>query len=863
MIDFSDGGVALRGESALTAVTGQRGFVSIVAGTEEFRFAVETVRTDQNRIHLRFLANNLKHQRDVTKLVYARADSWLDWDKDQKRDRILSSLVHVCGIGAHGVWMLPSLLIQRESKAAKSKRAHELSKAVLPLLLAAVLGFAGHLQAQTSVEQPSVVTAPGTFHERQSFSDLGVKTALVLNAEHSKTTLNFVLLGTKIVESADLALNYRSGEVRTNESLEVAVTLNNVEIAAVPISKTAATIEPAHVVVPSDLLVHDNALTFELRRQCPNPCEKPGKPISEWIRLEPMSELETAGSVLTLPNRLSMLPAPFFDPSLQRAVELPFVFEAQPDLPTLKAAGVVASWYGSLTAHRGSHYLTSFGQFPKGNVVLIAHSDTPLAASLGLAADIAQVAMCDNPSDKFGKVLAIVAPASESLPKLASLLAGTRLQTDESRLVASGEMLASDTLAPVAKAKWADASNPIHLTANMTDNLLHAHIGAPAKLYFRVAPDLDYGSRITVPLHLAFSMAGLSADDHVWISIQLNNVFVTKRRLSASSSSPGSDESFAIPVALLYSSNTLEVELITDRSETLASDPRDIDLHVLAATNLDLGNPTHFVQMPRLDLFAASGFPFTARADLGETTVVLPEYPTGAQIGLYLDAVSFLSAQTEVAGARFTLVKAKELHNGSSNNILVIAGADDEDTVRPFQRSMVVALANGKFELGEISLPWQEWISRAWLGRRDELARLDQLLSRESSLRFMAEQFMSPYRSDRSVVVLATRSETDSYAYFDALTKASREGAISGGVTFYDSEHFASLKLTPRAYALGKSVAGRRLRMAAFPFLDSAPVLIVAAVVVAGGNYRRRPGGGVIESRLSSYSAWMYAYAEL
>lgn len=806
VIDLSEGGVALKSESVFECESGQRGAVSITAGLDEFRFAVQTVRSQENRVHLRFLENNLNHQRDITKLVYARADSWIDWNKDQKRDRILNSLMHVFRIGAHGVWMLPSFFIKRESKSARPVDRKTLPKTVLPLLfLTAVLGWSPRAKAQ---ELPAVPSAPktqnaATFQEHQSFSDLGLKTAMILNAEHPRATLNFVMLGTKIVESADLALNYRSGEVRSNESLELAVSLNNVEIAAVPVSKSAGTVEPAHVVIPSDLLVHDNALTFEFRRQCPNPCEKPGKPIAEWIRLEPMSDLQTTGLVLSLPNRLSMLPSPFFDPSLQRSVELPFVFEAQPDLASLKAAGILASWYGSLTAHRGSHFLTSFGQFPKGNVILVAHSDTPLAASIGLTAGVSQVAICDNPSDRFGKVLAIVAPSSETLPRLAALVAGNRVHSEDERAVISAAALANEDQPSVLRPKWSDASHPIRLLQTTGESPLHARIGAPGTMYFRVAPDLDYGSRLTVPLHLSFRLSGLATDDHVWVGIRLNNIFVSKRRMSMQDAGNVREESFAIPVALLYSSNTLDVDLMTDRSETVVSDPRSVDLQVMSATNLDLGNPTHFVQMPRLDLFAASGFPFTARPDLAETTVILPEYPTGAQIGLYLDAIGFLSAQTEVAGTRFTLGNVKDLRAGTSNNILVIAGADDDETSRPFQRSMVILPANGKFEAGELSLSPREWISRAWLGRRDELAKLSQLLDRESSLRFMVEQFKSPYRSDRSVLVLATRSETDSSAYFDALTKASREGSISGGLTLSDGEHFTSFKLAPISYALG------------------------------------------------------------
>ncbi len=805
VIDLSEGGLALRADSTLDYAAGQAGTAVIRAGFEEFSFAVQTVRTSENRIHLRFSANNLKHQRDITKLVYARADSWVDWTKDQKRDRILSSFVHVLSIGANGVWMLPSFLIKTGRKPANPEPS-ALSKAMLPLLLLGIfLGGTPHLKAQAvASEKAMAAPADQTFSDRQSFSDLGAKAAIVLEPQRLKNTLNFVLPATKIVSTADLALYLRSGETTPAEAPEIAVSLNGIEVTTVPVKDLSAH-QPLKFNLPEDLLVHENSLTFELRRSCSAPCSKEESALTKgWVRVEPMSELVTSGMLLGLPNRLSMLPEPFFDRSLQRSVDLPVVLEAQPDLSTLRAAGIVASWYGSLTAHRGAHYIPFFGQFPKGNAVVVARAGSALAETLGLT-EGAMVAICDNPSDKYGKVLALVAPESNQLPKLASLLGTEHLSVDTDKLVMDPGTVARIESRAATSVRWEDASHPIHLTTNLADSLLSARLNSPSKLYFRLAPDLDYGSKITVPLHLSYRLAGLAPEDHVWLALSLNNNFVLKRRLGAEDLGPDRHQSFAIPVSLLFSSNTLSIELTTDRKEATVSDPRDVELQVLPSTNLELGNPTHFVQMPRLDLFAASGFPFTLRPDLAETTVVLPEYPTAAQIGLYLDAISFLSAQSETVATSFKVVGPRDLRAGSNDNILVITGATDDESCLPFQRSMIVMPQGGKFVAGETDLSWQEWISRAWLGRRDELQRLDGLLERESSLHFLVEQFKSPFHADRSVVVLATRSETDDNAYFESLAKASREGAVSGGVALADSEHFFSFQLSTRAYVFGAS----------------------------------------------------------
>lgn len=440
-------------------------------------------------------------------------------------------------------------------------------------------------------------------------------------------------------------------------------------------------------------------------------------------------------------------------------------------------------------------------------MILLAKSDGPLAANLGLAGAEAQVAICDNPSDPYGKVLAIVASSGSNLISLSRLIAQNRFREDTDRVFVNAGFLAEQLPSPAKSPLWLETDRPLHITGDLNEGLLHAKIGSPGRLYFRIAPDLDYGTKINVPLHLAFHLSGLNVDDQVWISIRLNDTFVARRRLSAEDCKTAQTQSFAIPVSLLYSSNTLNVELITNRSDTSVSDPGAVDLQILSATNLDLQNPTHFVRMPRLDLFAASGFPFTAKADLSETTVVLPRFITAAQVGLYLDAIGFMSAQTGVPAFDFALANAKGIDAGEDRNFLVIASGNDDSTVRRFQRSMLAIPANGKFELSENSLPWQEWLSRAWLGRQEERQKLAALIDKEGGPKFLLEQFVSPFRSDRSVLVLATRSETDDQPYFDRLAEGSREGAIHGGLAVADDNSFTSFQLNSGTYALGRTAS--------------------------------------------------------
>ncbi len=77
---------------------------------------------------------------------------------------------------------------------------------------------------------------------------------------------------------------------------------------------------------------------------------------------------------------------------------------------------------------------------------------------------------------------------------------------------------------------------------------------------------------------------------------------------------------------------------------------------ILDGTRLDINNIPHFVEMPRLDLFATAGFPFTRLADSSQTAAVLSDQPNVDEIGMYLSTLSFFGARTGYPSLRVTVV---------------------------------------------------------------------------------------------------------------------------------------------------------------------------------------------------------------
>src|SRR4029453_9909604 len=79
-----------------------------------------------------------------------------------------------------------------------------------------------------------------------------------------------------------------------------------------------------------------------------------------------------------------------------------------------------------------------------------------------------------------------------------------------------------------------------------------------------------------------------------------------------------------------------------------ATQPTDVvqSFAIRRDSSIDLRGLPHSVVLPRLELFADAGFPFTEWPDLGRTAVVLPNVSTIADYEAALELAGFFGAQT-------------------------------------------------------------------------------------------------------------------------------------------------------------------------------------------------------------------------
>ncbi len=85
-------------------------------------------------------------------------------------------------------------------------------------------------------------------------------------------------------------------------------------------------------------------------------------------------------------------------------------------------------------------------------------------------------------------------------------------------------------------------------------------------------------------------------------------------------------------------SNTMMMQfifLLAKKGRCEDTAPYNLKGAVLKDSYLDIRDIPHWAVMPNLELFSNAGYPFTRRADLTDTAVVLPDTPGPEEIETY------------------------------------------------------------------------------------------------------------------------------------------------------------------------------------------------------------------------------------
>ena len=851
-IDMSNSGAALQVTDAERPVAMGEAINFYFSGRPEGCFFEPriVVLTDKI-IRIDFGELNLEQEEVLTRVLYSRADSWIDWGKHREEDRPLRTYGRLLGVALQGMFAISrGLFTARPDDASTGDKKVDKTRRRQPVLIllliivVLVLLYVNRSPAQTIASgMTSPATATGKkdkasapdenlhsgaeFHDQFNLRALGQQRPLFLYDSESRSMVNFTVPVTKVVSSSSLTLHYAApAQIRPRE-LVLNITLNNTAVASVEITPGNNVV--TQVMIPAELLTTENTLAFQLSGQCAG-CVG-GDGASPWTTIGIATELSLNGSRLSIANELRLLPQPFFDRSVQRVWNLAFVLPANPDNTLLAAAAVVASKFGELSDFRGVQFTVSRDQISSGNCVILAILGSPLLQHFDLEGITGPaIAMRNNPVDPYGKVLLLLGNDSgQALTAARSFASGEFTHSGDTALLSAAK--AFSPVAPYSAPRWHSNERRSGLGEYTTQESLRVYGSGSVDLYFRLPPDLYYVGTSEIPIQLVYQYGGVEPGSKGELSIRLNGTFIGSIVLKPEGVGVIHTGRVMLPVSSLNAYyNTITADFLFAGNALPASPEYG---QILRETQLDLRRVRHSTMMPKLELFSQAGYPFTIHSDLSNTAVVLPADPGNAEIELLLNMMGFFGAQTGAPALLVAVTDPGSVSRYAGRDLVVLGSVIDQPLVSRWQSSLPIQVTESG---GRLGLP-TSWLESLQPG--SPIKSLDRqlaagLLSQDTMIDGYVEGFESPLNPERSVVMLIPRDSNHTSVLSTMFAPSLRRGNVYGTVSVAQNGTFQSFHIAQNTYRAGRLSLFDYMMLAFTRYYWFIPVFMLISALIIG-----------------------------
>lgn len=808
-IDISNGGLAVRIPRGMDVRADEKVSVGFSLRAARADIPAVVVGNEKGRLRLQFDALSATQEESLTRILYSRADSWLTYADQRERDRPLRSLFLLMRLSVRGI-VLAARNLRKDSKDAaagtenpvQAEGAAATSTALLVLiglcLFAMPARAAGRGTTGNAAPAPKAIgsDAPGpeAFRVARDFASLGNKRPILLKGTRSVYTFPFTLPSSEVVSSAVLELRYRLADQLEEEVSQIKLTVNGVDAGLVSLSHAPDERSDAEVdvVIPADVLVTDNTLEMQLFGVCKSGCVLG----SLATVIEPASQLNLAGVRLMLASDLKLLPAPFFDPAMRNA-PIAFAFPSTPDARTLQAAGIVAAWFGVRADFRGVFFPVSVNRIPKDNAVLVAPA-AELPAEFNLSeVQKPTVAIRANPSDPYNKVLVVTGANEEQMLEAADALALDQVRS-------SGDT--TEPIIPVPSTheandapRWLPSQASVTFGDSFSADQLRISGFRSINLPFRLAPDLYFGDRGSIPLRLNLRVDGLGAGLNARLTVLLNSTPVAATLVSGDSSLI-QHVTVTLPISALQPyRNSLTLIWAPEEAVPSAVEP---ELQVMRNSSFEFGDVSHFLDMPKLERLSEAGYPFTRYADLSQTAVAIGNANSPGQISAYLDLMAYFAAQTGYPGLRVTVVSPSAIDSLAGKDLILLGNFSDVAALNRFGDRFPLHFWNGTARIKDSSW-WMDIERSTWNLKGRSRQSIEDLLEADPGPQGLIVGLQSPAERNRGAVVILAKDDDAMDLLATQLADIDRSGAIYGSLSVLDDGRFESLYLSRDLYEIG------------------------------------------------------------
>ncbi len=684
-----------------------------------------------------------------------------------------------------------------------------------------------------------------------TFKQMGAWSAIKLRGVDGTQTLSFPIRADEVVVAAKLRIAYDYSPALIPELSHLKVTLNERFATVLPLPKDKGVGNTREIDIDPRWFFDMNFLRFKLIGHYTRECEDPFHS-SLWLTLSDLGRLELTLAPLSGVNDLKTLPAPFLDRRDNVPLSLPFVFASNPSFGALKAAGVVASWFGMQAGVRGAQFPVLINSLPEGNAVVFLQGGKTLEGFRG--ASTSTISIQPHPVNPQAKLLLIsggndedLARAARAIALFTSTLAGPSVTVSKETPTAARK--------PYDAPAWVPVDRPVRFgeLARLEELRTQGYFPEVIRLNYRVSPDLFTWRTPGVPVKLKYRAIRLPFQKSSSLNIGINSNFIRALAINEPYKSGGEGEYIKDKTSLREELVSLPPYGVTGRDQLQFSyyfdflkeghcrnmPPENLQGAIDPESTLDFSEFPHYVAMPNLAYFSNIGFPFTRIADLAETAVVLPDSPNADEVALYLTLMGRMGEATAYPALRHALIGTSDVDKMASRDLLVIGSARSQNLMSKWADRLPMVQNSGDRFVREADAVWRPVYRWEQQDVQEPLQPKGGLtLTGIGNLATMMA-FESPLEPARSVVFFYADKAGDLRKISDVLTDPDRVPLIRGDFAVVDDKTVNHTKVS-RTYYLGSLPWLSKVRW----FFSDQPLLLallcgLICLVVSAIVYRK------------------------
>jgi len=644
--------------------------------------------------------------------------------------------------------------------------------------------------------------------------------SMTLRGTQPTGQIEFGVRSDEVVTRALLNLSFRPSPALLPTLSQLKIYLNDELVGLITVTpeqlgkenQTQLAIDPRFI---SDF----NRVRFELVGHYANVCENPANS-TIWLDIGKESGIDLTLQKLPLKNDLSHFPEPFFDTRDTRPLTLPMVFAAQPDVAQQRAAGILASWFGSKTGWRGQNFPVLYNQLPpQQHAIVFATND----ARPDFLKDLPPVSkptveMVSQPDNPYEKMLLVLGRNDEDLLTAVQGIA-------QGELLLRGDTSTIDSVKLLAPRQAYDAPNWVRTDRRTTfaeltqyENQLQADglQPNPVSLTLNLPPDLFLVRARGIDMDVSYRYTAPFQQDGSRLAVNLNNQFIQDYPLPPKNTAgqqllhipliqglQDNSRQLTIPALRLGVVNQLRFDF--DYANTFIGGTSDgrcetvtpVSHHVVVddSSSIDFSGYRHYIEMPSLRAWSGAGFPFSRYADLAQTLVLVEPKPDAQQVSTLLNALGNIGAQTGYPALRVQFSddwsKAKE----QDADLLMIG-----DIPKDLQDDRRIGA------LVDAAASWMNKPTRQAASEFRQLNDRDRAVESTTAVGSRGPLatvigFQSPFNDQRSVVALLADGSPRAWQLLnDALTDSGKRTAIFGSAAIIRESGVNSLRVGDTYY---------------------------------------------------------------